>query len=157
MKLRAATPDDAPTIHRFICELAEYEKEPDAVEVTEDDLRRQLASAKPPFECVLAEVDGQAQGFALFFQSYSTWRGRPGIYLEDLYVTPAARGRGYGKALLQHLARLAVQRGCARVEWAVLDWNQPSIEFYESLGARPLSEWKTYRLTGDALETLGGS
>jgi GNAT superfamily N-acetyltransferase len=152
--IRPATPEDAHHIHRFITELAIYEKEPDAVEVTPEELAQQLSSSPPPFECVLACIDGQPIGFALFFHSYSTWKGRRGLYLEDLYVQPSHRGQGYGLALLQHLAALAVQRGCARFEWAVLDWNTPAIQFYEALGARPKSEWIIYQLTGDALTAL---
>jgi GNAT superfamily N-acetyltransferase len=151
---RFAVPEDAETIHRFIVELATYEREPDAVHCTPDDLRRQLASERPPFECLLAEVDGEACGFALFFSSYSTWRGRAGIYLEDLYVPPALRGRGVGKRLLAELAALAVARGCARLEWAVLDWNEPAIGLYRQLGATPQNEWTTYRLTDGPLERL---
>ncbi|MEM8886186.1 MAG: GNAT family N-acetyltransferase [Planctomycetota bacterium] len=153
--LRTAEPEDAATIHRFIQGLAEYEKEPDAVEVTPAQLAEQLAQAKPPFECLLAERNGTAVGFALFFESYSTWRGRVGLYLEDLYVPPEHRGQGIGKALLRRLAQLTVERGGARLEWAVLDWNEPAIRFYESLGARPMDEWTTWRLTDDALRSLG--
>lgn len=166
-ELRPAQPDDAPTIHALITGLAVYEREPDAVEVTVDTLRQQLALAHPPFECLLAERtddteprDGaqasrEALGFALFFQSYSTWRGKPGLYLEDLFVIPEARGAGIGKALLRRLAAIAVERDYGRMEWAVLNWNQPAIDFYQSLGASPLDEWTTYRLTGDALLALG--
>ncbi|MBX7082538.1 MAG: GNAT family N-acetyltransferase [Nannocystaceae bacterium] len=153
-RIRPATPDDAATIVALIRELAVYEREPDAVELTVPQLREQLAASTPPFECVLAEHDGDPVGFALFFHNYSTWRGRPGLYLEDLYVTPAARGAGVGKALLQHLAQLAVQRGCARFEWAVLDWNEPAIGFYRRLGAEPLDAWTVYRLSGEALARL---
>ncbi len=155
LSIRSAVPDDAAVIHRFISELAEYEREPDAVEATPASLRAQLESPKPPFECLIAERDGQPVGFALFFQSYSTWRGRPGLYLEDLFVPPSERGKGVGKALLRRLAAIAVQRGYGRMEWAVLDWNQTAIDFYESLGAEPLDEWTVYRLTGGALSALG--
>lgn len=151
LRIRQATPDDAALVLRFIRELAEYEREPLAVEATEEGLRAQLAMRQPPFECLLAELDGEACGFALFFQSYSTWRGRPGIYLEDLFVSAARRGRGVGKALLGRVAHLAVERGCARLEWAVLDWNQPAIDFYRALGATPMSEWTVFRLSGAAL------
>lgn len=174
LRIRFATPEDAPTLHRFIRELAEYEREPDAVRVTPEQLRAQLSQPRPPFECLLAEdeghgegegpgegphggVAGQARGFALFFTSYSTWRGRPGLYLEDLYVPLAHRGAGVGGALLAALARLARERGCARLEWSVLDWNTPAIGFYERLGAIAMSEWTTYRLTDDALERLAAS
>jgi GNAT superfamily N-acetyltransferase len=149
--IRPARVDDAATILRFIRELATYEREPDAVEVSEATLRAQIGSPRPPFECVLAELEGAPVGFALFFPSYSTWRGRAGIYLEDLYVTPEARGAGVGKALLGHLASLAIARGCARLEWSVLDWNAPAIGFYASIGATPMSEWTVFRLSGDAL------
>lgn len=152
--LRSATVDDAATIHRFVRELAEYEKEPDAVRVTPEELRAQLAREAPPFECLLAEISGEPAGFALFFQSYSTWRGRAGLYLEDLFVSPPQRGKGVGLALLRRLARIARERGYARMEWSVLDWNEPAIRFYERLGARPMSGWTTYRLTDAALEEL---
>ncbi len=153
--LRFAGPDDAPTLLAFIRELAAYEREPDAVEVTEATLREQLASSAPPFECLIAEVDGVPAGFALFFHTYSTWRGRRGLWLEDLYVRPARRGEGIGRRLLAALARIARDRGCARFEWSVLDWNEPAIRFYRSLGAVPLDEWTRWRLHGDALEALG--
>lgn len=155
--IRFAGPADAETIHRFVCELAVYEKEPDAVEATVDDYRRQLAAERPPFECLIAEIEGRPVGFALFFHNYSTWRGRPGLYLEDLFVPPAERGRGVGKALLARLARVAVDRGCARMEWWVLDWNTPAIGFYEALGARSMHEWTTYRLTDGALAALAAT
>jgi len=154
-RLRAAGPDDAATIRRLIVDLATYEREPDAVLVTVEALRDQLAAARPPFECLLAEDDdGVAVGFALYFHNYSTWRGRPGLYLEDLFVEPRCRGRGIGKQLLARLAQIAVERGCARMEWAVLDWNTPAIEFYERLGARPMSEWTIFRLADAALRGL---
>ena len=147
VSIRTATTDDAATILRFIRELAVYEREPDAVEVTLETLREQLASPRPPFECVIAELAAEPVGFALFFANYSTWRGRAGLYLEDLYVTPEARGAGVGKALLRHLAALAVARGCVRMEWSVLDWNAPAIGFYDSIGAAPMSQWTVYRLS----------
>ncbi len=152
--IRNATADDAELIFHFITELAIYEREPDAVEVTPAVLRDQLSENRPPFECVIAELDGAPAGFALFFANYSTWRGRPGIYLEDLFVPRDLRGRGVGFALLKHLAGLVVARGGARLEWAVLDWNQPAIDFYERIGARQQSDWITMRLTNDALERL---
>lgn len=155
--IRMARPADAELIHRFIVELATYEREPDAVETTPERLRAQLSEARPPFECLIAELAGEPCGFALFFHSYSTWRGRPGIYLEDLFVPPEQRGRGVGFALLQRLAQLTIERGCARLEWAVLDWNQPAIDFYERLDAFPMDGWTVYRLTREPLEQLAGT
>lgn len=154
MQIRFAEPSDAATLHRFIVELATYEREPDAVEVDEATLEAQMLQEAPPFECLIVEIDGQPVGFALFFHTYSTWRGARGLYLEDLYVSPSHRGRGAGLALMRRLAQLALQRGCARFEWAVLDWNAPAIAFYESLGARAQSEWSTFRMAGGALEAL---
>ncbi|TNE91053.1 MAG: GNAT family N-acetyltransferase [Deltaproteobacteria bacterium] len=155
--IRPATPADAATLHRFIVELAVYEKEPDAVEVTPEILASQIAQERPPFECVLAEVDGEPVGYALFFHTYSTWRGAPGLYLEDLYVTPERRGAGHGRALLAHLAAIAVERGCARMEWSVLDWNEPAIGFYKALGAFGMDEWTVHRLTREPLYALAAS
>lgn len=152
--VRPAAVDDAPLILSMVRELAAYEREPDAVVATEDDLRRHLFGERPVAECVIGELDGAPQGFALFFTSFSTWLGAPGIYLEDLFVRPAARGAGLGRALLSELARLAVARGCRRVEWSVLDWNAPAIGFYRALGAEARDTWTTYRLTGDALRAL---
>jgi GNAT superfamily N-acetyltransferase len=157
LRIRPATPADAELVHRLICDLAAYEREPDAVEVTPAELRRQLGSERPPFECVIAEWEGEPAGMALFFPNYSTWRGRPGIYLEDLFVRPEYRQRGIGRALLAHLGRLACARGCARMEWSVLDWNTPAIDFYRGLGAVPMDGWTVYRLSGDALASLGGA
>lgn len=155
MPLRSATEADLATIIELIHALADYEREPGAVRLDPAELRRHLFGPRPYAEVVLAETgDGASAGFALFFHNFSTWEGRPGIYLEDLFVRPEFRGQGYGKALLAELARLAVERGCARLEWAVLDWNEPSIEFYRALGAVPMDEWTTYRLAGDALTTL---
>ncbi len=156
--IRPATPCDAPLILSLIGDLAEYEREPEAVEATEADLRQHLfgdgLGRGPTAECVIGELDGTPKGFALFFTSFSTWRGKPGLYLEDLFVTPAARGCGLGKALFLHLAGIAVDRGCGRLEWAVLDWNTPAIDFYTSLGAIAMTEWTTYRLTDVQLRTL---
>lgn len=154
LQIRTAVAADAATIFDFIVQLAIYEKEPDAVQTTVDVLRAQLASPQPPFECVIAELGGQPMGFALFFQSYSTWRGAVGIYLEDLFVPERHRGRGVGGALLRHLAQLTLARGGARLEWAVLDWNEPAIGFYEAVGAVPMSEWTRFRLDGEALQTF---
>lgn len=158
LRIRAAGPDDAATILGFIRELAAYEREPDAVETTEATLRAQLGAHPAPFECLIAEWAGgdapQPVGFALFFHNYSTWRGQRGIYLEDLFVPPAYRRQGVGQALLRQVAALAVQRGCARFEWAVLDWNTPAIAFYQRLGARAMDEWTLFRLDGPALAAL---
>jgi GNAT superfamily N-acetyltransferase len=153
--LRAANAADVPVILELIQGLAEYERLADACVATEARLRQTLFSAQPSAEVVLAELpDAGVVGFALFCSNYSTFLAQPGIWLEDLFVKPAHRGHGIGKTLLQHLAALAVQRDCGRVEWAVLDWNAPSIGFYESLGARGKTEWTTYQLSGDALRTL---
>lgn len=152
--IRTATPDDAEAIHGFIYELAVYEKEPDAVEATPDSIRAQMQSDRPPFECLIGEVDATPVGMALYFQSYSTWKGVPGLYLEDLYVQPAHRGAGYGGALLAELAAAAVDRGFARVDWSVLDWNTPSIEFYQSVDAEIKRDWIPCRLTEDALTAM---
>jgi GNAT superfamily N-acetyltransferase len=154
--IRSATPDDIPVILRFIRELAEYERSSHEVEATEEDLRRDLFGERPAVFAHLAVDDGgEPVGLALWFLSYSTWRGRQGIYLEDLYVTPAARGGGHGTALLTELARIATERGYGRLEWAVLNWNEPSIGFYKSLGALPQTEWTVYRMTGESLHALG--
>lgn len=151
IQLRSATPADVPLIREFILALAEYEKIAHEVEATEGRLRDTLFGPKPAAECMLAFVSDQPAGFAIFFQNYSTFLAKPGLYLEDLFVKPEFRGRGVGKSLLLHLAHLANQRGCGRMEWAVLDWNQPAIEFYESLGARRMKEWNICRLTGPDL------
>jgi GNAT superfamily N-acetyltransferase len=144
-----------PLILSFIRELAEYEKLLHEVVATEDGLRETLFGPKPGAEVVVAELDGAPVGFALFFHNYSTFAGRPGIYLEDLYVRPEARGSGVGRELLAHLAALAVERGCARLEWAVLDWNAPAIAFYEKLGAVPMHDWTVFRVSGEPLRRLG--
>jgi GNAT superfamily N-acetyltransferase len=154
MVVRPALPADVPTILRFVRELAEYEREPEAVVATEEMLQEALFGENPPAEAIIAELEGEAVGFALYFHTFSTWTGRPGLYLEDLYVTEAARGRGVGKALLRHLARIARDRGCPRFEWSVLDWNQPAIDFYRSVGAVGMDEWRIQRVTGDALDRL---
>jgi GNAT superfamily N-acetyltransferase len=155
--LRPATIEDVPLILQFIRELAEYEKMLADVVTTEDMLRESLFGHRPAAEVILCFEGGKAAGFALFFHNFSTFRGRPGIYLEDLFVRPEYRGKGYGKMLLQALARLCVERNCARLEWSVLDWNTPSIEFYKSLGAVTMDEWTVFRLTGDRLEAMGRS
>lgn len=154
--LRAAEPSDIPQILTFIQGLAEYEKLSHACQATEEALRETLFGPRPFAEVLLAEVEGGPAGFALFFHNYSTFRAKPGIYLEDLYVLPERRGCGVGKALLKELARIAVRRGCARLEWAVLDWNEPAIRFYRSLGAEPQEEWTTFRVTDQALARLAG-
>ncbi len=150
----SATPDDVPTILSLIRELAEYEKLLDKVAATEASLRRDLFGDRRFAEVLLGRLNGGVVGYALFFHNYSTFLGRPGIYLEDVFVKPAARGRGVGKALLREMAGVARDRGCGRLEWAVLKWNTPAIEFYESLGARPLDEWTTYRMDEAAISKL---
>lgn len=151
ISIRSATPADIPLVLSLIRELADYERLSHAVTATEDLLHHHLFGPRPAAECLIGELDGEPQGFALFFTNFSTFLAKPGIYLEDLYVRPAARGRGLGAALLTRLAALAVERGCGRLEWAVLDWNQPAIDFYRKLGAAPMDDWTIYRLTGDAL------
>ena len=156
--IRPATPADIPLILDLIRALAACEREPDAVKTTEADLLRDGFGEHPCFECLIAENrDGEqpeAAGFALYFYNYSTWKGRPGLFLEDLFVWPEYRGKGIGKALLLHLAKIAVAENCGRYEWNVLDWNTPAIEFYESLGAVRMSEWLPMRVDGDALLEL---
>ncbi|HWU71012.1 MAG TPA: GNAT family N-acetyltransferase [Pseudoxanthomonas sp.] len=152
--LRPATRADIPLILELIHALAEYEREPDAVEATGDLLEEQLFGERPGAEVIIAEIDGQGAGFALFFHTFSTWRGRRGLYLEDLFVRPEFRGLGLGRALMIHLAKLAVQRGCGRFEWSVLDWNTPAIDFYRSLGAVGMDEWTVQRLDGEGLLAL---
>jgi GNAT superfamily N-acetyltransferase len=152
--IRSAGPDDAAAVHRLIVALAEYEREPHAVESTPDVIRRQLSDPRPPFECLLAEDGGGVVGFALFFPTYSTWLGRQGLWLEDLFVLDTHRHRGIGRALLTRVAQLAVARGCGRLEWSVLDWNEPALAFYRRLGAVPLDTWTMHRVTGEALQSL---
>ncbi len=156
LTIRPAAPSDLPTIMQFIRDLAAYEKLSHAVRFTEDILGDNLFGTRPMAEVLIGEVSGAPQGFALFFHNFSTFEGRPGIYLEDLFVRPEARGAGLGKALLVELARLAVERRCARLEWAVLDWNAPSIGFYKALGAHPMDEWTVMRVDGEALSGLAG-
>jgi GNAT superfamily N-acetyltransferase len=157
LNIREATESDVPLILQFIRDLAEYEKLAHLVVATEKQLHDTLFASSPYAEVLIAEEDGTPAGFALFFYNFSTFLAQPGIYLEDLFVKPEYRGRGYGKALLSRLARIAHERNCGRVEWAVLDWNEPSIAFYKSLGAQPMEEWQTFRLTGEPLEKLAGS
>ena len=154
LAIRLAALADLPLIAQFIRDLADYEKLAHEVRFDEAKLGEKLFGPRPYAEVLIGEIDGEAQGFALFFHNFSTFEGRPGIYLEDLFVRPAARGSGLGKALLAHLATLCVTRDCARLEWSVLDWNTPSIQFYDSLGAKPQSEWIRYRMTGQALLDL---
>lgn len=153
-EIRDARESDVPLILQFIRDLAEYERLSHKVVATEETLRASLFGRRRYAEVIIGEEDGAPAGFALFFHNYSTFLAQPGIYLEDLFVNPHARGRGYGKALLARLAQLAVERGCGRVEWAVLDWNAPSIAFYKALGAAPMDDWTVFRLTGDALTSL---
>ena len=155
--IRNATEADIPLILQFIRDLAEYERLSHKVTAGEDGLRATLFGNPRFAEVLIGEEDGAPVGFAIFFHSYSTFLARPGVYLEDLFVKPEARGRGYGKALLARLAAIAKERDCGRVEWAVLDWNEPSIQFYRSLGATSLDDWKVFRLTGDALDKLAVS
>jgi GNAT superfamily N-acetyltransferase len=154
--IRPATRADVPTVLRFVRDLAAFEREPDAVLATEPMLAEALFGATPAAEAVMAELDGAPVGFALFFHNFSTWTGKRGLYLEDLYVTPEARGRGIGGALLRHLARLAVDRDCARFEWSVLDWNADAIAVYRAIGAVGQEEWTVQRVSGDALTRLAG-
>ncbi|MEK1943633.1 MAG: GNAT family N-acetyltransferase [Pseudomonas sp.] len=154
IQLRNATPDDVGLILDLIHELAVYEKLSDQAVATPHDLSANLFGPRPFAEVLIGELDGQAQGFALFFPTFSTFLGKPGIYLEDLYVREQARSSGLGKALLARLAHLAVERGCGRLEWAVLDWNEPALGFYRRLGARAQDDWTTYRLSGAALGEL---
>lgn len=154
--IRPATIADVPLILDLIRGLAEYERLPHEVVATEAGLRASLFGPVPAAEVVIAEVEGTAAGFALFFHNYSTFLGRRGIWLEDLFVQPAFRGQGIGRALLGHLAEVAVARGCGRLEWSVLDWNASAIGFYRSLGAVPMDEWTTFRVAGDALTKLAG-
>ena len=157
ISIRPATPADLPLIAQLIRDLADYEKLLHEVRFDEAVLGQKLFGARPYAEVVIGEIDGAAQGFALFFHNFSTFEGKPGIYLEDLFVRPDARGTGLGKALLSHLAMLAVERDCARLEWSVLDWNSPAIGFYQKLGARLMDEWTVMRVDGTALQQLGAA
>lgn len=154
VKIVSATIDDTPVILEFIKALAEYEKLPNEVTATEELLKETLFGNRQVAEVIIAYHIDVAVGFALFFHNFSTFIGKPGIYLEDLFVKPEYRGRGFGKALLKHIAQLAEERNCGRFEWSVLDWNEPSIKFYKSLGAQPMDDWTMYRVTGDALTIL---
>ena len=152
--IQSATVDDVPLVLGMIRALADYERLGDAVVATEESLRDTLFGERPSAEVVLARIGTEAVGFAAWFRTFSTFLGRPGLYLEDLFVVPQWRGRGVGRALLAHLAREAVAGGCGRLEWSVLDWNAPAIGFYRSLGAQPMDEWTVFRVTGDTLERL---
>ena len=151
--IRVARPEDVPRIRELIVELATYERMPDEARATDEQLRAALFGERPAVFALVAEADGSVVGFALWFLNFSTWEGVHGIYLEDLYVRPEARGHGFGKALLQSLAAIAVHRGYARFEWWVLNWNTPSIEFYQAMGAVPMDEWTVFRLSGPALRS----
>jgi GNAT superfamily N-acetyltransferase len=161
VNLRPATPADVPQILAFIHDLAEYEREPNAVHATEDDLLRDGFGPNKRFECLIAEWDASgtsvAAGFALYFHNYSTWRGHAGVHIEDLYVRPEYRGKGIGKALLTRVAAIAVEEGCSRLQWDVLEWNTPAIGFYKQMGAQMLMDWRTMRVTGDQLQMLSKS
>ena len=154
--IRSATPDDVAQILAFVQQLAAFERAADAVEATEASFSDALFGPRRTAEAIIAERDGIPVAMALFFHNFSTWTGRPGLYLEDLYVVPAERGRGTGTALLRYLAALALDRGCARFEWAVLDWNTPAVEFYRAIGATGLDEWTVQRVDGAALHRLAG-
>jgi GNAT superfamily N-acetyltransferase len=155
ISIRPAVPEDVPQILAFIRALAVYEREPDAVIATETDLLRDGFGPNPFYFCLMAESEDKSAGFALYLFNYSTWLGRPGLYLEDLFVHPEFRGLGIGKALLQRVAAIAVERGCPRLQWQVLDWNTPAIEFYRAHGAEFMDTWRTVRIEGDALRQLG--
>ena len=153
-EIRRATEADVPIILQLIRDLATYERAPEAVVATEAGLRDVLFGPKPSAEVLLALENGEPVGFAVFFHNFSTWLGKPGLYLEDLFVRPEERGKGYGRALLERLAQIAKERGCGRMEWAVLDWNDPAIQFYRKLGAQPMDEWTVFRLTEDGIAKL---
>ncbi|MDJ0879341.1 MAG: GNAT family N-acetyltransferase [Halieaceae bacterium] len=155
--IRPATVEDVPTMMRFVVELARYEKAEHEVMATESDLREGLFGADSRVEAAICEFEDEPIGHAVFFMNFSTWLGKYGIFLEELYITPEKRGIGAGKALLEHVAGIAVSRGCGRFEWNVLDWNETAIRFYEALGAEALSEWVGYRVAGPALARLGGA
>jgi GNAT superfamily N-acetyltransferase len=154
LKIRTTTEADIPVIIGLIRDLATYERAPDAVVATEAGLREVLFGSKRAAEVLLALENEEPVGFAVFFHNFSTWLGRPGLYLEDLFVRPEKRGKGYGRALLERLAQIAKERGCGRMEWAVLDWNDPAIQFYRKLGAQPMDEWTVFRLTGEGIAKL---
>ena len=154
IRIDPATPDDVPTIRALIGELAEFERLSHEAQATDEQIHESLFGPKPGAEVIMARIGGEVAGFALFFHNYSTFLGRRGVYLEDLFVRPRFRGSGCGAALLRQLAKIAVERNCGRLEWSVLDWNQRAIDFYKALGAVPMNEWTIYRVTGPALEKL---
>ena len=154
IKIRRATSEDSALILRFITELAIYEEAENEVIATESDIKHSLFGSDSTTRAVICNIDNKPVGFAVYFFNYSTWLGKHGLYLEDLYVSPEHRGTGAGKALLKHLAKIALSKNCGRFEWSVLDWNEPAIQFYQSIGAKPQDEWVGYRLTGKALEEL---
>ncbi len=155
--IRAATPDDAATILGFITELAVFEKAGHEVEATDETIRASIFGEASVTEAVILEADGKPAGFAVWFYNYSTWQAKNGLYLEDLYVSPDYRGAGAGKLLLKHLAQVAVEKGCGRFEWSVLDWNEPAIRVYDAIGAEPQTEWIRYRLSGETLKAFAAS
>ena len=157
LEIRPARASDVPVILQLIRDLATYERAPNEVTATEKGLTEVLFGEKPAAEVLLAFENETAVGFAVFFHNFSTWLGRPGLYLEDLFVRPEDRGKGYGRALLIHLAKIARERACGRMEWAVLDWNEPAIEFYHKLGAKPMNEWTVFRLARDGIAKLADS
>ncbi|MBD1581943.1 GNAT family N-acetyltransferase [Pseudoalteromonas sp. S16_S37] len=154
IQIRPAKKSDAPTILAFINDLAVYEKEPDAVFNTVSEIEKKLFCEHPTAHALICEQEGEAIGFAVYFFNYSTWLGKHGLYLEDLYVSQDKRGNGAGKAIMQYLAQLALEKDCGRFEWVVLDWNKPAIDFYDSIGAKPQGEWIIYRLSGDELRSF---
>jgi GNAT superfamily N-acetyltransferase len=157
ISIELARPEDVPLILDLVMELAEYEKQADAAQASESQLRQALFGQKPSAEAVIARLGGQPAGWALWFQSFSTWTGKPGLWLEDLYVRPAYRRRGVGRALLVHLARVCVERDYGRLEWSVLDWNTPALDFYRELGAEPMSDWTVQRLSRETLTKLAAT
>lgn len=157
LQIRAAVPADAPVIVELVRELALYEREPQAAKASVADIEKALFGAHPKVHALIADWNGAPAGFAVYFFNFSTWTGRHGVYLEDLFVRDSVRGRGVGKAMLARLARLARENHCARLEWSVLDWNEPAIGFYKALGARPMEEWTVYRVEGEALDNLAAA
>jgi GNAT superfamily N-acetyltransferase len=157
IRIRPATREDCPTILAFITELAIYEKAPAEVIASEEDLKKTLFNDQPRAHALLCLLNDKPIGYAVYFYNYSTWQGKYGLYLEDLYISPEFRGLGAGKKILHHLANIALENDCGRFEWSVLDWNKPAIDFYDSIGAKPKNEWLGYRLDGDALNTFAGS